>query len=76
MRVGRRDTGARVVPASLRCSAAVAGRALRAVARRSLGYAECAWRIPARTTGKKLRGTVTVAYDGSSVRRSFTRTIR
>jgi hypothetical protein len=53
----RLTNGQNVAPSAITCTARLAGRALRPVAR-------CAWRIPANARGKRLVVTVTVTYQG------------
>jgi hypothetical protein len=53
----RLTNGQNVAPSAIACTARLAGRALRPVAR-------CAWRIPANARGKRLVVTVTATYQG------------
>ena len=57
--------GASVLPASRSLRRVVAGV-----------IATCRWRVPARTAGRTIRGSVTVTLDGVGARRSFVRRIR
>ena len=77
VRVVRNDTGRTVTAGKVRCTATLAGRRVALVTsgfRR--GVATCAWRLPARSAGKLLRGSVGVSAARASVRRAFARRIR
>lgn len=63
----RLTSGQNVAPSAVTCTARLAGRTLRPVAR-------CAWRMPANARGKRLVVTVTVTYQGQ--RRTVTRGFR
>jgi hypothetical protein len=72
----RSDTGATLAGGQVSCTAAVAGKRLAArVHRFSGGKARCAWQIPRAARGQKIRGTVTVVFEGRRVSRSFSATV-
>jgi hypothetical protein len=72
----RVDTRATVRSGTIRCSATVAGRPLRAARRAfSGGRARCAWRIPSWARGLVVRGSVAVR-QGSQVERRFSKLVR
>ena len=67
LRVSGSPVAARVV-----CRARLGGRVLRVAASRlASGRATCRWRIPERTRGKRLSGSVQVVYVGGAPRRAF-----
>jgi hypothetical protein len=69
--------GVAVTSGSARCTAKVAGRALRPVAASFAGSAaRCRWRLPANAKGKRLTATVTVVTGSLSATRSFSRVVR
>jgi glucose/arabinose dehydrogenase len=74
--VRRLETGAALRSGTIRCSARLAGRPLRAVQRGFRGRrALCAWRIPDSAAGLVLRGSVAVR-QGSQVERRFSKLVR
>ena len=73
----RSDTGAVLRGGQVRCAATIAGARLAARTRRFVGSeAVCGWQLPATARGKRIRGTITVVFEGRSVRRSFSATVR
>jgi hypothetical protein len=70
--VRRSDTGADLDDGTVKCRAAVSLRKI-VVTRAGFlkGTPACTVRIPAGTAGKMLRGTITVAAEGATVRRTF-----
>ena len=71
------ETGETVTRGAVRCSARVGSSSLRATASRFVRQrATCVFRIPARATGKTLRGSISVSHAGRTVSRAFTRRIR
>jgi hypothetical protein len=72
----RSDTGATLAGGQVSCAATVAGRRLAARVHSFAGNrARCAWQIPASARGQRIRGTVTVAFEGRRVSRSFSATV-
>jgi hypothetical protein len=72
----RSDTGATLAGGQVACTATVAGRRLAArVHAFSGGRARCAWLVPASARGQKIRGTITVVFEGRRVSRSFSATV-
>ena len=67
-------------PVSAVCAARIGSRSLapiRSLSRRPAGVvATCSWRLPPRTAGRRLRGSVTVTVGGVRLARTFVRTIR
>jgi hypothetical protein len=72
----RSDTGATLAGGQVSCTATVGGKRLAARVRAFAGSrARCGWRIPASARGKRIRGTVTVVFEGRRVSRSFSATV-
>jgi hypothetical protein len=60
-----------------RCAARLGKRAFRPRSARFVaGTAICRWRVPARTRGKRLTGTVSATVGGVTARRGFARIVR
>ncbi|HEY8103470.1 MAG TPA: hypothetical protein VIE18_03080 [Gaiellaceae bacterium] len=69
--------GARVTSGKARCTAKLAGKALRPVAVSFSGSAaRCRWRVPLKSKGKRLTATVTATTAALSATRSFSRIVR
>jgi hypothetical protein len=69
--------GTPVDAGTVKCTGAVGGKRLRAAASGlNGGTAGCAWRLPAGTAGKTLRGQVSVTTDGGSATRTFAVKVR
>jgi hypothetical protein len=70
-------TGARVSSGRVTCRAAVSRKVLHA---RSRGFARsqafCLWRLPARTHGRRLSGSIRITAEGVSVTGRFSARIR
>jgi hypothetical protein len=66
------------VKTAVSCSAKLAGKTVRVVGKGSVqrGRASCTWALPRRTQGKQLRGSIIAAYQGATVRRSFSAPVR
>jgi hypothetical protein len=76
MAATRSDTGASLAGGTVTCTARVGSRRLSAnVHRFAGGRARCGWRIPASARGQRLRGTVTIVFEGRRVSRSFSATV-
>ena len=79
MRVERRGTNASIplLDAEVSCRATLAGRRLPAPAQAVRGGAsECAWELPRSARGKRLAGSIEVAYGGAKACRSFSYVVR
>ena len=69
----RLDTGAQVRSGVVTCRATIAGKPVRLLdAAFFKGTVNCNWQLSKRARGKTLSGTITVAYSGARVTRSFT----
>jgi hypothetical protein len=69
--------GAAVTSGAARCTAKLAGRALRPIAVSFAGSAaRCRWRLPLRSKGKRLTATVTATVGSLSAARGFSRVVR
>jgi hypothetical protein len=74
--VARNDTGAVLKGGQVICTAKVGGARITARVRKFVGnQARCAWQIPGSARGKPIRGSITVAFEGKRVSRSFAATI-
>jgi hypothetical protein len=72
----RNDTGAVLESGQVTCKASVAGKALRARTQRFVNKeARCTWLIPSTARGKTIRGSIGVAFEGKTLRKSFTKLI-
>ena len=77
MRVLSDDTDRAITSGVVRCSARIGSSTLRPLASGFAGQrAVCVYRLPARATGKTLRGSVSVSLAGKTVTRTFARAIR
>jgi hypothetical protein len=71
------SSGAAVRGGRVTCIASIGRRTVAALSRGwSGGRAYCAWRLPAHTAGKTLRGRVKVDRAGAAVTRSFAKRVR
>ena len=72
MAATRSDTGAAIVNGRVDCTAKAGTRNVRPKSERFVGgHAVCVFTIPARTTGKTLRGTITMVFEGKKLTRPF-----
>jgi hypothetical protein len=72
----RSDTGATLAGGQVSCTATAGGKRLAARVHAFSGSrARCAWQVPASARGQKLRGTITVVFEGRRVSRSFSATV-
>jgi hypothetical protein len=70
--VARSDTGEDVLNGTVSCKGRVAGKPVQVVSATFLkGTPECAFRIPAGTSGKRLTGTIEVDSAGATVKKAF-----
>lgn len=68
----RSDTGAVLTSGQVRCAATISGRRLAARTHRFVsGAAVCGWQLPSSARGQTIRGSITVVFEGLTVRRSF-----
>ena len=73
IRVRRPDTGALLGRGTVACSARAGTTRTRLLTRTlKRGVASCVFRIPPRSRGKLVRGTISVTASGTTVRRTFT----
>jgi hypothetical protein len=73
----RSDTNAVLTGGQVRCVATISGRRVAARVHRFVGSeARCGWQIPASARGGTIRGSITVVFEGLTVRRSFSARIR
>jgi hypothetical protein len=75
MAVLRGDTGAPLASGTVSCAVKVGGKALKATGAVRGGVAASSMRIPAKTKGKKVSGTIKVTFKGASASRSFAYTV-
>ncbi len=70
--------GGEPVAGAVGCVGRLAGRALRVLHRSSVasGRASCTWSLPAGAHGKRFTGSISEAYKGSKVSRSFSLAVR
>jgi hypothetical protein len=73
----RSDTGAQIVNGTVACKARIGTKAIKAKTQRFVaGQAACAFTIPAGTQGKRIRGTISIVFEGRKLTRPFTAPIR
>jgi hypothetical protein len=73
----RSDSGAVLKGGRVSCVATVGGRRLTARVHAVVGgRATCTWAIPGSARGQTVRGSVAVAFEGLTARKSFSATIR
>jgi len=76
MSATRSDTGAALAGGQVLCTATIGGKRLAFRTRGfSGGRARCGWQVPASARGQKIRGTITVVFEGRRVSRSFSATV-
>ncbi|HEU0304236.1 MAG TPA: hypothetical protein VFR32_06620 [Gaiellaceae bacterium] len=77
MAATRSDTGAPIVNGQVDCKAKAGTKNVNPRSERFAGgRAVCIFTIPAKTTGKTLRGTITIIFEGKKLTRPFTAKIR
>jgi hypothetical protein len=67
----RSDTGAVVSGGRVVCNATIGGRRIAGRGRFVGREARCVWRIPGSASGQRIRGSITVVFEGRRVSRSF-----
>jgi hypothetical protein len=73
----RSDTNAVLTGGRVRCAATISGRRVSARVHRFVGSeARCGWQIPSSARGGTIRGSITVTFEGLTIRRSFSARIR
>jgi hypothetical protein len=65
------------VKSAVSCSAKLTGKTLKASKKGSVqgGKASCTWKIPKKSKGKQLKGSITATYKGAKITRSFSKRI-
>lgn len=72
----RNDTGTLLSSGQVRCAARIGDRPVTPSSQRFVGkQATCVFTIPANAGGRMLRGSITIAFEGRQVKRSFSRRI-
>jgi hypothetical protein len=72
MAATRSDTGAPIVNGRVDCTAKAGAKSVRPKSERFVGgQAVCVFTVPAGTTGKILRGTITIVFEGKKLTRPF-----
>ena len=72
MAATRSDTGAPIVNGRVDCTAKAGARNVRPKSERFVGgQAVCVFTVPAGTTGRTLRGTITMIFEGKRLTRPF-----
>jgi hypothetical protein len=73
----RSDTGAAIVNGTVDCAARAGTRAMPPKSEKFVaGAATCVFKVPARTKGKRIRGTIKITFEGKTLTRTFTATVR
>jgi hypothetical protein len=73
MAATRSDTGAAIVNGRVDCTAKAGARNVKPKSERFVGgQAVCVFTVPAGTTGRTLRGTITMIFEGKRLTRPFT----
>jgi hypothetical protein len=77
MAATRSDTGAAIVNGRVDCTARAGARGVQPKSERFVGgQAVCVFTVPANASGKTLRGTITVVFEGKRLARPFSAKIR
>jgi hypothetical protein len=77
MSATRSDTGAPIVNGRVDCTAKAGAKNVKPKSEKFVGsQAVCVFTVPAGTTGKTLRGTITILFEGKKLTRPFTAKIR
>jgi hypothetical protein len=73
----RSDTNATIVNGEVDCAAKVGGKTLRPKSEKFVGkQAVCVFKIPADASGKTIRGTIRIVFEGKKLTRPFAGKIR
>jgi hypothetical protein len=73
VRVTRGDTGRPLASGKVTCRLTVGGRPVRATGRVRAGVATCSLRLPATAQKQRLRGTITITFNGKSVTKTVSK---
>ncbi len=77
MAATRSDTGAAIVNGRVDCVARAGARSVQPKSERFVGgQAVCVYTVPANASGKTLRGTITIVFEGKRLARPFSAKIR
>ena len=76
MEVTRSDWDIALDEGKIACNATIAGTRLAGRARFVTDLATCTWRLPKDARGKRVRGSVSVTFQGVTAKRSFTVRVR
>jgi hypothetical protein len=65
------------VKTTVSCSATLAGKRLKPSRKGSVssGRASCTWKLPKRSKGKQLRGSISATYKGAKIKKSFSKRV-
>jgi hypothetical protein len=65
------------VKTAVSCSATLAGKRLKVSKKGSVrsGRASCTWKLPKKTKGKQLKGSITATYQGAKVKKTFSKKV-
>jgi hypothetical protein len=65
------------VKTAVSCSATLAGKRLNVSKKGSVrsGRASCTWKLPKKTKGKQLKGSITATYQGAKIRKTFSKKV-
>jgi hypothetical protein len=65
------------VKTKVTCSAKLAGKTIKPTKQGSVfsGRASCTWKLPKNTKGKSLKGSITAAYQGAKIKKTFSKTV-
>jgi hypothetical protein len=71
-----KETGI-AVKTAVSCSATLAGKRLKLSKKGSVlsGRASCTWKLPKKTKGKQLKGSITASYRGAKVKKTFSKRV-
>ncbi len=77
MSATRSDTGAAIVNGQVDCVAKAGARSVQPKSEKFVGgQAVCVFTVPANSSGKTLRGTITIVFEGKKLARPFSAKIR
>jgi hypothetical protein len=76
MQVSRDDINEVLSSGTITCTLKAGTRSVRGAGRFTDNGAACAWRLPGWTKGKRVRGTMAVAFGGTTVSRNFAAKVR
>jgi hypothetical protein len=76
MSVSREDINQLVDSGTIACSLKLGSRSIRGSSQFVQGTPVCGWRLPAWTKGKRVRGSITLTFGGTSISKTFTVKVR